>query len=185
VEGIFMKKKIFAISLVTALSLSSVPVFAADSLAHLKTKEGIIDVVGYEVKDNENTLFVICEYQNTTDESCSPLFQFNITAYQDGIELDSSYSSYDPEGCKSSSTKIKPGATLKYAECYELSGSSDVEVEITPIFNFDNELAECTLDLSNEVPSEKSPDYKTMYEELKKQFDELQQKYDELVASQQ
>lgn len=179
-----MKKNLFAVTLSAAMCLSSIPVYAEGSLANLNTKEGIIDVVGYEVQENENIVFIICEYQNTTDESASPMFQFNITAYQDGIELEHAYSSYEPDGCKSSSTKIKPGATLKYTESYALTSSSPVEVEVSPTFNFDDKYAECTLDLSSEMPAADSADeevdYKEKYEELKTKYKRLKAKYEEL-----
>lgn len=180
-----MKKKLLSTILAASMLFCCSSNVFAESLAHLECEDGILDVVGYEVKEDENALFVILEFNNTTAESCSPLFQFNITAYQDGVELETAYSMYDPEGCRDSDTKIKAGSTLKYSKCYELSSASPVDVEIEPIFNFDGTKSECTLDLSNEVPSEAAPDYKALYEETKKQLDELQQKYDELLASQQ
>lgn len=180
-----MKKKLLSAFLVlTMLSCQNVLVHA-DSLAHLEADEGNLDVVGYEVKEDENLIFIILEFNNTTSESCAPMFQFNVTAYQDGVELDTSYSRYDPEGCKDSSTKIKPGATLKFSKCYELSGTSPVDIELEPLFNFDNLKAECTLNLSDDVSPDSDPDYKALYEELQKQFDELQKKYDELLLTQQ
>ena len=179
-----MKKKILTSVLIASFVFSCYSTAYGESFAHLECKDGMIDVVGYEVNESENALFVILEFNNTTSESCSPLFQFNIMAYQDGIELDSTYSSYKPEGCKDSDTKIKPGAVLRYSTCYELSGSSAVDIEVEPMFNFDDLKAECSFDLSVDNPSEPTPDYKALYEETKKQLDELQAKYDELVANQ-
>lgn len=179
-----MKKKLLSAILSSILLSCSFITVQAEALAHLECEDGNLDVVGYEVKEDENALFVILEFNNTTSDSCSPLFQFNVTAYQDGVELDSAYSSYEPEGCKDSDTKIKSGATLKYSKCFKLSSNSSVDVEIEPLFNFDKLKEECTLDLNNEMPSESDPDYKALYEETKNQLDELQKKYDELVANQ-
>lgn len=179
-----MKKKILSVFLSTALIIISYVSVNAEPLAHLEADEGILDIVGYEVKEDENHIFVVLEFNNTTSESCAPLFQFNITAYQDGVELDTDYSDYKPDGCKSSDTKIKPGATLKYSQCYELSGSSPVDIELEPMFNFDNLKVECALDLANSVSDNTEPDYKVLYEDLKKQFEDLQKKYDELLSSQ-
>lgn len=174
-----MKKK--PIVLLTASLLTAVPVsVCAESLAHLESEEGIIDVLSYAVDSENNILNVICEYQNTTDKSTSPTFQFTVKAFQDGVEMESAYSTYNEDGCKSSMTEIKPGATLKYADSFKISGTSPVELEIVPLFNFDDLMAECTIDLGTEAPASEEPDYEKMYNELKKQFDELQKKYDEL-----
>lgn len=175
-----MKKKLVALLIAGVMVAAPVTVYA-DSLAHLESKDGIIDVVSYVVESD--VLHIICEYQNTTDESTTPLFQFVVTAFQDGIEMEKSYDSYKEDGCKASSTEIRPGATLKYATSYELDGNSPVELEVTPIFNFDDLIAEYTINLDEDAPASEEPDYETMYNELKKQFDELQSKYDELVKA--
>lgn len=178
-----MKKKPIAL-LLTAGILTAIPVsVSAESLAHLESKEGIIDVVSYAIDSTNNVLNVICEYQNTTAESTSPGFQFVVKAFQDGIEMEKSYTIYSEDDCKPSTTEIKPGATLKYADSFKISGSSPVELEVAPLFNFDNLVAECTIELGSEAPAAEEPDYEKMYNELKKQFDELQKKYDELVKS--
>lgn len=161
-----------------------VPV-SAENLVHLEASEGIIDVVGYEVitEGGKNVLCVIADYENTTEESCMPIMQYTITAFQDGIELENAYTLYEPEGCKDSTLEIRPGAKIRYSSQYELTGDTPVEIEVAPLFDFDNTAEVYTIDLSQSISPEDSdePDYKAMYEELKAQYDELEEKYNALV----
>lgn len=178
------RKKLLIGSMIATVIMGQALTAYAEPLAHLDGETGTVDVVGYELNPEENVIFVLLEYQNNSSESNSPCFEFSINAFQDGVELESSYSSNTPDDYHDSLTKVQPGSTLKYYDTFEYSGSSPIDVEVSPIFNFDSEYAKCTFNLSETGTSEDETeqDYKTMYEELKTQYDELLKKYEELSA---
>ena len=129
-----------------ALSFLMATTVLADPYATLETSDGNVSIVGFttaEDSDGAACFVALLEYENKKEESNSPLFEFSIKAYQDGVELDSGYIyNYSFENYKDSDTNVRPGSTLKYFQIFKLEGNSPVDVEVAPMFNFDNQHAE-------------------------------------------
>lgn len=187
-----MKKRMMSITFASAMALAMCNTAFAEeqSLIHIEASEGIVDILGYEVvtEGDQNILCVIAEYENTTEGSAMPLMQYNISAFQDGIELEAAFTMYEPEGCKNGTLEIRPGATLRYADFFALTSDNEVELEVAPLFDLNDVAQMCVLDLSQSITpssdSEEGIDYKAMYEELKAQYDELEAKYNALLEQQ-
>lgn len=173
----------------------------AEPLATLDTDDGIVNIVGYTTTEDEGTpVFVaLLEYTNTSDESKAPGYNYVANAFQDGIELESAYMyDYEYDDYKTDTTKVRPNSTLKYYKSFKLSNNSPVDVEIAPIFSWDNEHAEYTFDLSDgeiidnsaDETSEESgevledqTDWEAKYNKLLKKYKKLKKKYKKLKDS--
>lgn len=124
----------------------------AESLARLESKDGNVDVLGCDVTkaDGQDYLVVLLNYENTKEESASPDWEMNVQAFLDGIEMEHGYIyDFKYDGFKEADTQIRPGASLQYFMLFELEGEGKIEVEVSPLMNWDNESVSCELDLSN------------------------------------
>ena len=74
-------------------------------------------------------------FTNNSDETSSFMSSVRVEAYQDGQQLESAIS--DGVNWESSMTKIKTGTSLDVEQAYKLISSSDVEVEVYPLFGKD------------------------------------------------
>lgn len=148
-----MKKKLL-IGMMAAAVMMAMPV-QAESLARFEGDSGNIDILGYSTTSSGNDQYLVAlfSYENTKDESNAPWLDFMIKAYQDGVELERGYIyEYTYEDFKSEDTNVRPGATLKFFELFELTSDSPVDVEVSETFSFDDKpAAECTFDLSSEA----------------------------------
>ena len=74
-------------------------------------------------------------FTNNSDETAAFMSSVRVEAYQDGQQLESAIS--DGVNWESSMTKIKTGTSLDVEQAYKLISSSDVEVEVYPLFGKD------------------------------------------------
>lgn len=92
-----------------------------------------------EVKNIDGTdyVFVFFEYTNDSGESSIPCYSLTVTAFQNGIEIDSFMSMSDgiPEA-ERAFKEIKNGTTTDIALKFELSDDSPIELEISPMIVF-------------------------------------------------
>lgn len=181
-----MKKMYYVFATVVMTLLLSSVVFA-DPLATLDTKEGTVDIVGYTIdKDDGKDIFVLLlEFTNMSEDSKSPLLEYTATAFQKGVELDPHFSfSYSYEDFKSIDTKVRPGSTLKYYQQFEMADNSPIEVEVTPMLNWDDIHAEYTFDIANgetlDVSSDDKNSGKTDGTDLEAKYNKLLKKYKKL-----
>ena len=74
-------------------------------------------------------------FKNNSDETAAFMSSVRVEAYQDGQQLENAVSS--DVNWESSMTKIKTGTSLDVEQAYKLISSSDVEVEVYPLFGKD------------------------------------------------
>lgn len=106
--------------------------------------EGATIVTDY--RDNPAVVVEIT-FTNNSDENRSCGFTFAIDAFQDGIECETAYiTDYDEFDTGTNATDIKPGVSLTVYKAYKLRNeSSDVVVEVSGLYDFDNEvISRCT-----------------------------------------
>ncbi len=94
-------------------------------------------------KDWEGNPIVIVKYvfTNNKEESQSFMLAFDDQVYQDGVGLNSCYIADDSANYSSDNQtkEIKKGATLDVEAAYVLNDTTtDVEVEVSALFSFDN-----------------------------------------------
>ena len=80
--------------------------------------------------DGDNVLIVKYEWTNNDSINSTLTSTYNISAYQDGIELDTEFfidGNYNFDNCYN---EVKPGATQVFYKPYELNGKSDVSIEL-------------------------------------------------------
>ena len=147
-----MKKKV--VLALIATGLMAMPIHA-ESLGRFEGSTGNIDILGYTIASSDGADYFVAlySYENTKDESNAPWLDYLFTAYQDGVELESGYIyDYKYEDYKSADTKVRPGATLKFYEIFQLASDSPVDVEVGEMFNLDNvSPVVYTFDLSGDV----------------------------------
>ena len=74
-------------------------------------------------------------FTNNSDETTSFMSSVRVEAYQDGQQLENAVSS--DVNWENTMTKIKTGTSLDVEQAYKLISSSDVEVEVYPLFGKD------------------------------------------------
>lgn len=74
-------------------------------------------------------------FTNNSDETAAFMSSVRVEAYQDGQQLENAVSS--DVNWESTMTKIKTGTSLDVEQAYKLISSSDVEVEVYPLFGKD------------------------------------------------
>ena len=123
----------------------------AESYAALETDDGKVDVVGCETYSYEgkNYVYILLNYENRKQESAAPWLEYSVYTYQDGIQLESAYfSRYAPEGYYDNDTNARPGSILPFYMIYQLRNTtSPVEVEVKESLSWNDETAECILEL--------------------------------------
>ncbi len=121
---------------------------APDINVHIESKYGILDYVRYEV--NEDKLFLVFDYQNTTDDTVYPVMQYIANAFQHGRELENGFSMSLPSDCENSSVQIRPGASIRFCYVHNLADKTPVEVEAKAIWDFTGETKQVfTIDFDN------------------------------------
>ena len=74
-------------------------------------------------------------FTNNSDETAAFIGSVRVEAYQDGQQLEVAIS--NDVNWESTSKKIKTGTSLDVEQAYKLISSSDVEVEVYPLFGKD------------------------------------------------
>lgn len=80
--------------------------------------------------DGNRMIRVYFTFTNNSDEATSMWWASDITLFQDGVELDSGYSSDGVETDDNYTMNVEPGQTVTCSECWILTSDSPVEVEI-------------------------------------------------------
>ena len=78
-------------------------------------------------------------FTNNSDDTTSFMVAINTQVFQNGIELDSAYMVDDVDVSKTMSD-IKPGASIQVEEVYALNDMSEIEVEVSELFSFSDDL---------------------------------------------
>ena len=83
-------------------------------------------------------------YYDYTNKKTEPtgayLADYSITVFQNGVECDSAYLSYDEreEAFDNYSKKVMSGTTLNVAKAYRISDMSDITIQIKEMWNWSN-----------------------------------------------
>ncbi len=92
-------------------------------------------------KDSEDKdiLILIFEWTNLTNTNTYFTLDINVKCFQDGVALNDTFVWDDDIPFGNAITEVKPGGTLEVAVAFELANTtSPVEIEVYPMFNFDN-----------------------------------------------
>lgn len=76
-------------------------------------------------------------FTNNSDETTSFMGSVRVEAYQDGQQLEVAVITSDEVNWESTAKKIKTGTSLDVEQAYKLISSSDIEVEVYPLFGKD------------------------------------------------
>lgn len=76
-------------------------------------------------------------FTNNSDETAAFIGSVYVEAYQDGQQLEVAVVTSGDVNMESIMTKIKTGTSLDVEQAYKLISSSDVEVEVYPLFGKD------------------------------------------------
>ena len=76
-------------------------------------------------------------FTNNSDEAAAFIGSVYVEAYQDGQQLEVAVVTSGDVNMESFLTKIKTGTSLDVEQAYKLISSSDVEVEVYPLFGKD------------------------------------------------
>ena len=99
------------------------------------------DVTYGEDYEGEKVVVVHYDFTNNASEAKAALFAINVKAFQDGVELETALVADDTVYDAAIAQKeIKSGVTLEDCQAaFVLSGTSDIEVEVTEFISFSDE----------------------------------------------
>lgn len=103
------------------------------------TIDGCVVTQDYE---GQPAMVVSYTWTNNSEEATSFLAAISAKAFQNGVELENAILMDAPEGYNSQSSmaEVKPGGTTSAQEAYLLTDQSDVLVECSELFSWDNTL---------------------------------------------
>lgn len=124
----------------------------AEDQANSSADEG--DLGDYHVKildssiikdwDGNDAIRIEYEFTNNDEEATSALIGIVTTAFQDGVELESTFGDDEDAEYDNWSKEIKSGATVTCAEYFTLNSESDVEFEVEETFSLSDTKLEKT-----------------------------------------
>jgi hypothetical protein len=87
--------------------------------------------------EDEDALLITLDFTNNGEKGTMYMTSISTKAFQDGIELESSFlSSNNPDYNDNASKEIKKGVTLEVTECFVLNNTkSPVEIEASELFS--------------------------------------------------
>lgn len=80
--------------------------------------------------DGEVLIRVYFEFTNNSSEAKSMFMAMNVSAFQDGVQLDTGWADESVDEEDAWTTDIEPGETVTCAECWVLRSESTVEIQI-------------------------------------------------------
>lgn len=100
--------------------------------------------------EGNKAIRVTYEFTNNGDDSTSADIALYFQAYQNGIELESTFVGYEEEDAERDNAEksVKTGVTLTCATCFVLSDESDVEVEVAESISFNDKKLEKTFSIA-------------------------------------
>lgn len=108
--------------------------------------DGAREATDYEGK---RAIVVTYTFTNNSDSDAHFFTDIDARAYQNGVELDTTFNSSAWNAENNDSKTVKTGATIVVEKGYELTDSSPVTVEAKEMWDFDNViLAEATFDVA-------------------------------------
>lgn len=96
--------------------------------------------------EGEKVFAVFYTFTNNSEDTISATAALHVQGFQDGVQLSSGYlaeNDYPAEkaACVDAEWKdVRPGATIECCQGFILDSTSEVEVEVTELFSFNNEV---------------------------------------------
>lgn len=149
-EPEYLVEKTFAVA--DALSIDKLPVLdnsnasdaPADSSNYIDSKGTLgdfdVEIVSAEKGknyDDSDAAIITVKWTNNSDEPAAFIYELNLTAYQNGVEMTDAMM-VDGVDSQASMNKIQPGKTVELKDAFVISGDSDIEVHITEAVSFDD-----------------------------------------------
>lgn len=119
----------------TTSSTAETPIEATDATEEYAYQISIEEFTVSETYDGKPCALVTFMFTNNSDEETSFMVAVDAEAYQNGVELDTGIvSGVDGDMSK----HVKPGATVTVQKAYVLDDQSDVTIECTEMFAWDD-----------------------------------------------
>lgn len=91
-------------------------------------------------KSGDDCLVVYFDYTNNSDENEAFVYTFNVKAFQNGVELESSWFHVNDE-TKNDEKEIQPGTTITVATAFVLTDSRDLTtIQVEPLISLSEEI---------------------------------------------
>ena len=107
-----------------------------------------IKFTGFELaKDYEDNdaLLVHYDFTNNSEETTSAGVALILKAFQNGVQLETAIVT-DVEGVDNTLKEIRPGASIDVTEAFELTDTTTVELELTELISFSDEMITASYD---------------------------------------
>ena len=111
-----------------------------------------VSILRYDlIEDYEGSpaIRVYFEFTNNSSENASFLFAIDAVAFQNGIELETAIVTDRVDEDDNNMKEIKPGTTITCTEIYVLDDQSPVEVEVSELISFSDEMLTETFEIAN------------------------------------
>lgn len=107
--------------------------------------KGAVTTTDYE---GNPAIVVTYSWTNNSDETTSCMTSVIASAFQDGVELETAIIMDDSVFDASPYMKdVRPGTTIDIQQAFELTSSSNVEIEISELFSFDDNVVSETFSI--------------------------------------
>ncbi len=78
----------------------------------------------------EELIRVVVEFTNNSSEDLNPLFEMPISAYQDGVALETGFAKVSSDSDNAYYDDVAPGKTVTVSQCFVVRTRSPIEVEL-------------------------------------------------------
>jgi uncharacterized lipoprotein YehR (DUF1307 family) len=112
-----------------------------DGVIDIVTKTCTMTYTKHEISkdwDGNDCLIFYFNYTNNGEETSSAMVDTFVQCFQNGIECDTAILDEDIKEADNYTKDIKPGVTLEVAIAYVLEDMSEVEIEASEAFSFDD-----------------------------------------------
>lgn len=122
----------------------------SESALSLKTDLMVVTYQTHKVTKDINgnpCLLVYYDYTNNSGESASPMVGVILRAYQKDTACEVAIPAEDDSALENYMKEVAPGATMRVCQAFALSDTSDVTLELSESYSFDNNIIRQTIKL--------------------------------------
>lgn len=133
-SGLYTYESVMGASIsIPGILATKIEIASPEEVAQAQVSQFAITIDGCRLSTNyagNKVAIISMTFTNNSNETTSFMDEYRIKAFQNGIELDSTYVSSDNFDSGSQTKDVQPGGTLIVQKAFELSSSSTLKVEV-------------------------------------------------------
>lgn len=100
-----------------------------------------VEFIEYKIEENmvgDECFVLYFDFANNSDENAAFMYKFSVKAFQNGVEMESSWNHVNDE-TKNHGKEIQPGTTIRVADAFYIEDKeSPIDIEVGPWASFSN-----------------------------------------------